>query len=106
HAMTDVTGFGLLGHDLEICRASGVGLQIEASRAPLLAGVAELAAQGFVTGASTRNWASYGADVDGAEALSDALRAILCDPQTSGGLLVSVATDSDADLLGTFHAAG
>jgi selenide,water dikinase len=105
HAMTDVTGFGLLGHALEICRASGVGAEIEAGRVPLLAGVAELAAQGFLTGASTRNWDSYGAEVD-AGAVSDTSRALLCDPQTSGGLLVSVADADAGGLLERFHAAG
>jgi selenide,water dikinase len=106
HAVTDVTGFGLLGHGLEICRGSGVGLEIEASRVPFLAGAAELARQGFVTGASRRNWESYGSEVDGAEALSEPMRALLADPQTSGGLLVSVAAEHAADLLASFHAEG
>jgi selenide,water dikinase len=106
HAMTDVTGFGLLGHGLEICRASGVGLVLETSRVPLLAGAASLAEQGFVTGASKRNWESYGAEVDDAGSLSETMRALLADPQTSGGLLVSVAADAAHDLLTGFHAAG
>jgi selenide,water dikinase len=105
HAMTDVTGFGLLGHGLEICRASGVGAEIDAAAVPLLAGVAALAGEGFVTGASTRNWASYGAEVD-MEGDADSLRALLCDPQTSGGLLVSVAAAEAEALLGRFHAQG
>jgi selenide,water dikinase len=106
HAMTDVTGFGLLGHALEICRASQVGMEIDAARAPLLPGVNRLADAGFVTGASSRNWESYGAAVDGMEALPGTARALLCDPQTSGGLLVSVAADAVEDLLARFHAAG
>src|SRR5581483_3201548 len=64
HALTDVTGFGLLGHLLEVCRGSQVGAKIDWNRVPCLPGVLELAAEGFVTGASKRNWASYGANVD------------------------------------------
>jgi selenide,water dikinase len=105
HAMTDVTGFGLLGHGLEICRASGLGAEIDASSVPLLAGVAELAAQGFVTGASGRNWASYGEEVDLGLA-TETTRALLCDPQTSGGLLLSVAATEAAPLLARFHDEG
>jgi selenide,water dikinase len=106
HAMTDVTGFGLLGHGLEMCRASGVGVEIEAARVPLLPGAEALAREGFVTGASGRNWDSYGADVDGAEDLDASVRALLTDPQTSGGLLVSVAGEAAQDLVASFHAAG
>ncbi len=91
HAATDVTGFGLLGHALEVCRGSGVSGVIEASAVPVLPGVATLARAGVATGAASRNWASYGADVDGAEALPNWQRGLLCDPQTSGGLLVAVA---------------
>src|SRR5512137_2896074 len=64
HALTDVTGFGLLGHLLEICRASGAGATIDFASVPLHPGVAALAADGLVTGASARNWGGYGADVD------------------------------------------
>jgi len=91
HAMTDVTGFGLLGHGLEMARGSKLTLVIDAGAIPLLARAAELARRGFVTGASQRNWASYGAEVELPAGLDDWQRQLLTDPQTSGGLLVSVA---------------
>jgi len=93
HAMTDVTGFGLLGHLLEMCRGSGLGAHVQMSRVPLLDNVLALAEAGFVTGASARNWASYGTDVQLAAQLRDAQKALLCDPQTSGGLLVACSDD-------------
>jgi selenide, water dikinase len=89
HAMTDVTGFGLLGHLLEMCRGSGLGARIEADRVPLLPCVWALAESGIATGASGRNWLSYGKDVRSLEPASAPLQAILTDPQTSGGLLVA-----------------
>jgi selenide,water dikinase len=89
HAMTDVTGFGLLGHLLEMCRGSGLGALIEADRVPLLREVWALAESGIATGASARNWLSYGNDVRSLNPVSAALQAILTDPQTSGGLLVA-----------------
>jgi selenide, water dikinase len=89
HAMTDVTGFGLLGHLLEMCRGSGLGARIEADRVPLLPGVWALAESGIATGASARNWLSYGKDVRSLKPASAPLQAILTDPQTSGGLLVA-----------------
>jgi selenide, water dikinase len=89
HAMTDVTGFGLLGHLLEMCRGSGLGARIEADRVPLLPGALALAESGIATGASSRNWQSYGKDVRALNPMSAAVQAILTDPQTSGGLLVA-----------------
>jgi len=89
HAMTDVTGFGLLGHLLEMCRGSGLGARIEADRVPLLPGVSALAESGIATGASGRNWRSYGSNVRALEPMSASLQSILTDPQTSGGLLVA-----------------
>ncbi len=105
HAMTDVTGFGLLGHLLEMCRGSGLAARVDVGAVPLLAGVRHLAAAGVVTGASGRNWASYGTDVDlgGADALT---RDLLTDPQTAGGLLVSCAPDAVPAVLGIFRADG
>lgn len=91
HAMTDVTGFGLLGHLLEMCRGSGLTAQITASRLPLLAGVQALVQSGISTGASGRNWQSYGKDVRFAPHLESWLHTVLTDPQTSGGLLVACA---------------
>ncbi len=93
HAMTDVTGFGLLGHALELCRGSGLAARIDADAVPLLEGVQALAQAGLATGAAARNWASYGTRVSGADALPAWQSGLLCDPQTSGGLLVAVAPD-------------
>ncbi|MBX3665384.1 MAG: selenide, water dikinase SelD [Burkholderiales bacterium] len=106
HALTDVTGFGLLGHLLEICRGSGLAAQLEWSKVPLLGGVRELLEQGFVTGASDRNWNSYGAQV--ALPAGDAVlqRKLLTDPQTSGGLLVACAPETAPAVLETFRAEG
>jgi selenide,water dikinase len=106
HAMTDVTGFGLLGHGLEMARGSGLCLVLDAAAVPLLTRAAELARAGFVTGASQRNWASYGAAVEWPPGLADWQRHLLTDPQTSGGLLVSVATPRAEELLATIRAAG
>ena len=89
HAMTDVTGFGLLGHLLEVCQGSGLGARIEADGVPLLLGVRALAESGIATGASSRNWRSYGSNVRGLESMSASVQAILTDPQTSGGLLIA-----------------
>jgi selenide,water dikinase len=104
HALTDITGFGLLGHLLEICRASTAGAVIAFDRVPLLPDAAALADLGFVTGASNRNWASYGAEVDGEFSATE--RALLTDPQTSGGLLVACSADAVDEVLRAFHADG
>ena len=99
HALTDVTGFGLAGHALELARGARCTAVIDWARVPQLTGVRELAAQGFVTGASGRNWAGYGADVRLPEGFAAADKALLTDPQTSGGLLVSCAPAAvDAEL--------
>jgi len=89
HALTDVTGFGLAGHALEMARGARCDVQIDWASVPLLPGVRNLASQGYITGASGRNWAGYGADVQVAASLGDVDRALLTDPQTSGGLLVA-----------------
>ena len=106
HAMTDVTGFGLLGHLLEMCRASNAGARIDFSRVPLHPNVARLAAEGCVTGASGRNWAGYGNDVDLAADAGDNARALLTDPQTSGGLLVACDPSHVGDVLEVFRREG
>ena len=106
HAMTDVTGFGLLGHGLELARGSGLTVHLEFSRLPLLPGVSDLAQGGYTTGASNRNWASYGGDVELFAGCLDWQRAILSDPQTSGGLLVSSAADSVDAVLALFQRHG
>jgi selenide, water dikinase len=89
HAITDVTGFGLAGHALEMARGAGCDVELDWSAVPLLGGVRELAARGMVTGASGRNWAGYGRDVVIPGSFSAEDRALLTDPQTSGGLLVA-----------------
>jgi len=106
HAMTDVTGFGLLGHLLELARGANIGARIDMSKIPLLPNVEQLAAQSYITGASNRNWAAYGADVDLAAEITPVQRALLTDPQTSGGLLVACAPDEVEHVLHTFHTAG
>ena len=89
HARTDVTGFGLAGHALELARGAGCQVQIDWAQVPLLTGVRNLAERGFITGASGRNWAGYGADVALPAGFAAIDQALLTDPQTSGGLLVS-----------------
>jgi len=106
HAMTDVTGFGLLGHGLEMARGSQLRVVLDVGAVPLLARAAELAQQGFVTGASQRNWASYGEEVELPAGCPDWRRALLTDPQTSGGLLVAVAPERAAVVLRTIQDAG
>ncbi|CAN5506317.1 selenide, water dikinase SelD [soil metagenome] len=106
HALTDVTGFGLAGHALELARGAGLTAVIEWSKVPLLDGVEAMVAEGFVTGASGRNWAGYGADVELAEGLPATARSLLSDPQTSGGLLVSCAAEAVDAVLETFSAEG
>jgi selenide, water dikinase len=93
HALTDVTGFGVLGHALEMARGSALSIQIRVGDVPLLSGASLLAREQFVTGASHRNWSSYGAEVMVPPDLPDWQRHLLTDPQTSGGLLVACAPE-------------
>ena len=106
HALTDVTGFGLAGHGLELARGAKVSVEIDWRKVPLLDGVHELASQGMVTGASGRNWGSYGGDVTLPAGFSEADRALLTDPQTSGGLLVSCAPSALNDVMAIFERGG
>jgi selenide,water dikinase len=106
HAMTDITGFGLLGHLLELARGAGLAAHLDMGSIPLLPGVEQLAADGYFTGASGRNWDAYGADVTLPEGLSAARQALLTDPQTSGGLLVSVDPASVDEVLALFAREG
>jgi selenide, water dikinase len=106
HAMTDVTGFGLLGHLLEMCRGSGLAARITAADVPLLPGLLALARSGIATGASARNWQSYGNDVRLAPHLDAPLQAVLTDPQTSGGLLVACDPDELPKVQATFARQG
>ncbi len=94
HAMTDVTGFGLLGHGLEMCRGAGLGMRLRFAGVEMLPGVEALARAGVRTGAAVRNWDSYGADVVLPAGFEGWRRDVLCDPQTSGGLLVAVAPEA------------
>jgi selenide,water dikinase len=102
HGMTDVTGFGLLGHTLELARGAGLEARIAMDKVPLLPGVRQLAEAGHVTGASNRNWAGYGHEVALSEAIAPVQRALLTDPQTSGGLLVSCAPEAVDEVLSLF----
>lgn len=106
HAMTDVTGFGLAGHLLEICRGSQLSAQVELARLPFIESAVQWAQSGVATGASGRNWAAYGGDVDGTAAAPDWQRTLLTDPQTSGGLLVSCAPEAADAVLRAFHGDG
>jgi len=106
HAITDVTGFGVLGHGLEMARGSKLSITINARDIPLLTEAASLSQQGFVTGASHRNWDSYGAQVSLPAGLPDWQRHLLSDPQTSGGLLVAVAPEKANEIVETIRAAG
>ncbi|WP_111430298.1 selenide, water dikinase SelD [Rhodobacteraceae bacterium DSL-40] len=103
HAMTDVTGFGLAGHALEMARGSGCRAVIDWAAVPLLEGARALAEAGHVTGASGRNWASYGASVAFDREFPAVDQALFCDPQTSGGLLVACAPESADAVLGLFR---
>ena len=106
HAITDVTGFGLLGHALELARGSKLTVTLKAVDVPLFAQAAHLAQHGYITGASTRNWASYGDAVRLPDDFPEWQRALLVDPQTSGGLLISCAADRAQAILKTVHGAG
>ncbi len=106
HAMTDVTGFGLLGHTLEIARGSGLKIQLNASAIPTIEDVHALIEQGYITGASQRNWAGYGESIRFLSNHHDALQALLTDPQTSGGLLVSCSAETSEKVLEIFHLQG
>lgn len=106
HAVTDVTGFGLLGHALEMARGSGVTVNVKASTLPLLKEAGSLTQQGFVTGASGRNWKSYVSSIRLPDGTPDWQRQILCDPQTSGGLLISCAPNKADALLQDIITAG
>jgi selenide, water dikinase len=106
HALTDVTGFGLAGHALELARGAQLPVRIAWSNVPLLPGVRELAAGGMVTGASGRNWAGYGGDIALAPGFAAPDQALLSDPQTSGGLLVSCSPQAVDEVMAVFRRHG
>ena len=106
HALTDITGFGLLGHTLELARGAKLTAKLDMARIPLLPNVQKLAESGCVTGASGRNWGGYGHDVVLADSITPVQKMLLTDPQTSGGLLVSCAADAVAEVLDLFAREG
>jgi len=106
HSITDVTGFGLAGHVLEMARGSNTTAMLEMGHIPLIEGVRDLASAGFVTGASGRNWAAYGVEIALGQNLGAVDQDLLSDPQTSGGLLVACAPDSVDAVLEIFHQHG
>lgn len=106
HALTDVTGFGLAGHTLEVARSSGLSAVLRYGALPLLPEVRRMVGVGLVTGASARNWAAYGEQVALGDQLPPEARALVTDPQTSGGLLVSCAPDAADAVLRVFKQAG
>jgi selenide,water dikinase len=106
HALTDVTGFGLLGHLLELARGAGLTAKLNMAQIPLLPGVQTLAENGCVTGASGRNWNSYGDSVQLSSAITPIQQMLLTDPQTSGGLLVSCSAQAVDDVLALFRKDG
>jgi selenide,water dikinase len=106
HALTDVTGFGLLGHLLELARGASLTAKLSMQAIPLLPDVQRLAEAGYVTGASGRNWAGYGHEVRLSDAITPAQQMLLTDPQTSGGLLVSCDPSALEEVLALFQREG
>jgi len=106
HALTDVTGFGLAGHLLEIARGSKLAAELQFDAVPVIDEALEWAKQGVATGASGRNWAGYGAEVQLPAGAPDWMGKLLTDPQTSGGLLVACAAEAERDVLRTFAERG
>ena len=106
HALTDITGFGLLGHLLELARGANLSAELDMASIPLLPNVEQLARDGFMTGASGRNWDAYGKDVTLDASLAPHQQALLTDPQTSGGLLVSCDPGSVDEVLALFAREG
>jgi selenide,water dikinase len=106
HALTDVTGFGLLGHLLEICKGSGLQARVTMAQVPVIKEAENFARQGYGPGAIERNQASFGQYVHFAAGIPDWQQRLLADPQTSGGLLVAVAPEQADAVLAAFHAAG
>jgi selenide,water dikinase len=106
HALTDVTGFGLAGHLLEMCRGSGLAASLEFSAIPLIEEAVAHAQAGIATGASDRNWNGYGHEIEMPDSFPAWKHKILTDPQTSGGLLVSCHADAVQQVLKVFSEKG
>jgi selenide, water dikinase len=104
HALTDVTGFGLAGHLLEICRGSKLAAEVKFDALPIIPEALDWAKQGVATGASGRNWTGYGHEVEFSG--EEWKRKILTDPQTSGGLLVACAPSAEREVLDIFRKKG
>src|SRR6059058_3582457 len=102
HALTDVTGFGLAGHLLEMCRGARLAAEVKFDALPLIAEALDWAKQGIATGASERNWQSYGREVELPAAFPDWRKKLITDPQTSGGLLVACAPQAVQRVLKEF----
>ena len=106
HALTDITGFGLAGHLLEICRGSRLAARIELDALPVIGAALEWVKKGVATGASERNWNGYGADVALPAGAPDWVKKLVTDPQTSGGLLVACAPEDERRVLDAFAKEG
>jgi selenide,water dikinase len=106
HALTDVTGFGLAGHLLEMARGSNLMAQIDWNAIPLVQEAVEHVKADIFTGASTRNWAGYGSEVKLASNLELWQQNLLTDPQTSGGLLIACAPEQEAEVLSILNSGG
>jgi selenide,water dikinase len=106
HALTDVTGYGLLGHLLEVCRGSKLAARLDFEKIPVLSAARHLLEAGYVTGASGRNWTSYGAAVELPSGAPQSCRSLLTDPQTSGGLLVACDAATAPKVLELFKQQG
>ena len=106
HALTDVTGFGLAGHLLEMCRGAKVQAQLEWKNIPLIPQAVDFAKQNVVTGASGRNWTGFGDGVKLAAGIEEWQKNLLTDPQTSGGLLLACAPESEQEVLALFKKHG
>ncbi|MFZ3323246.1 MAG: selenide, water dikinase SelD [Usitatibacter sp.] len=106
HALTDVTGFGILGHLLEIAKASSASAKLDWTSIPLLPGALEFAREGIATGASGRNWTGYGERITLGGTIGDAEKILLTDPQTSGGLLAACAPSVVDEVLKIFRSEG
>lgn len=106
HALTDITGFGLAGHLLEMARGANCTIELDWNSVPLLPGVRELAEQGCITGASGRNWEGYGAEVSLPENFAAVDQSLITDPQTSGGLLVACAPEEVPQVMAAFKQHG
>jgi selenide,water dikinase len=106
HALTDVTGFGLAGHLLEICRGSKLAAEVRFDALPVIPEALEWVKQDIATGASERNWSGYGREVALPAGFADWKRKLLTDPQTSGGLLVACAAEAEAEVRELFRSDG